>query len=287
VASLVSKMVSVIIPCYSRRASTTAAVESVISTHPALVEIIVVDDCSPEPYEYVQLTNKSGIAVRVLHTEVNSGPGIARHIGVKNANGALIAFLDSDDEFLPHWIDEVIETYRSCQARHPLGAVVLVGDTDEAKAVHNLVRWLVGLSSIQSWRLHATRIVAIFFNPFYTPTLAMSRSICRFHSQLRYCEDYYTFIEGIYRAAAVYFIPGASCRLGRSPSEFGGLSAAYGNMLRGELSVRRHVLVADVFPWYAKALAPFGFVYQGLREASRGLLRVSVFAFGWLRWKRI
>lgn len=64
-------------------------------------DIIVIDDCSADgTYEHlVQLSNK--YKFRLLSTKKNSGPSSARNLGINNAVGSYICFLDGDDYLLP------------------------------------------------------------------------------------------------------------------------------------------------------------------------------------------
>jgi glycosyltransferase involved in cell wall biosynthesis len=237
-----------------------------------LVEIVVVDDASPIPFQYAEPMNPNGIPVRVLRAEENQGPGVARSLGVANARGEWVAFLDSDDQFSAKWPDAVIEILLSLSCPERARTRIFVGEAIGGKASHLLTRGLLSQQSRDAMRRFLTRVVTLFFNPFYTPTLVISRSACRFHPTLRYCEDYFTFIEAVFRAEEIHFLSVAACQLSRSPGQAGGLSSARRKMLLGEMLVRRHVVQSRSFPLYARLLMPFGIIYQFSREAARPVL---------------
>jgi glycosyltransferase involved in cell wall biosynthesis len=89
-----------VIPTYQRRGLVSQAIESVLhQTHPA-DEIIVVDDGSTDGTADA-IRREFGERIRVLRQD-NRGPAAARNRGVSVAGGDLIAFLDSDDLWLPH-----------------------------------------------------------------------------------------------------------------------------------------------------------------------------------------
>jgi glycosyltransferase involved in cell wall biosynthesis len=92
--------VSVIIPTYERAEATTVALRSVLAQRTAPAEVIVVDDGSSDPY--VLPADLEGAAlVRVLRLEANMGAAAARNAGVAAAAGEWLAFLDSDDRWMP------------------------------------------------------------------------------------------------------------------------------------------------------------------------------------------
>ncbi len=90
--------VSVIIPTYNRARYVTKAIDSVLAQTCPDHEIIVVDDGSTDDTQAVLQPYASRI--RIL-TQKNSGPSAARNAGIQAARGRWIAFLDSDDEWLP------------------------------------------------------------------------------------------------------------------------------------------------------------------------------------------
>jgi len=130
---MLKEAVSVVIPAYNSAETIVEALESVLRQELTTestehTEIIVVDDCSTDDTcdvvtewreeleqssaKHNRLTNgkqRSGneaketkrISVRLLRLDKNGGPARARNAGVQEAKGEWIAFLDSDDAWLP------------------------------------------------------------------------------------------------------------------------------------------------------------------------------------------
>ena len=91
--------VSVIIPAYNRADVLPRAIASVLNQTFTDYEIIVVDDGSTDNTGAVA-ENTDG-PLRVISHEFNRGAAAARNTGIKAASGAYVAFLDSDDEWMP------------------------------------------------------------------------------------------------------------------------------------------------------------------------------------------
>lgn len=92
-------LISVVIPTFNRRGLVHEAVASACAQRGAECEIIVVDDGSVDDTA-AALENDFGARARILRTE-NRGVAAARNLGVAASRGELIAFLDSDDLWLP------------------------------------------------------------------------------------------------------------------------------------------------------------------------------------------
>ena len=97
-------LLSVVIPTWNRARLVCEAVESALAQRPGGVEVIVVDDGSTDGTPEV-LARRFGAAVRVVVMPRRGGPGAARNAGVREARGDLLAFLDSDDLWLPGKLD--------------------------------------------------------------------------------------------------------------------------------------------------------------------------------------
>ena len=92
------ELVSVIIPTYNRAAFLGEAIDSVLSQTYTQFELIVVDDGSTDAT--AELLRQYGGKISVLHTG-HGGPSAARNRGITAARGKYLAFLDSDDVWLP------------------------------------------------------------------------------------------------------------------------------------------------------------------------------------------
>lgn len=95
--------VSVIIPTYNRRNLLSRAVESVLQQELRDLELIVVDDASADGSgEYLLSLSQKEARVRPVILERHLGtPGAVRNRGIGEARAPLVAFLDSDDRWLP------------------------------------------------------------------------------------------------------------------------------------------------------------------------------------------
>jgi len=89
--------ISVVIPAYRRADMVGRAVRSALDQVPPPMEVIVVDDCSGDG----TAAAASAAGATVIAHETNSGPAATRATGVGAAAGEWIAFLDSDDRWLP------------------------------------------------------------------------------------------------------------------------------------------------------------------------------------------
>ena len=91
-------LISAIIPTFNRAGVLSAAIDSVIAQAYPRVEIIVVDDGSTD--ETSSVVARYGSRVRSLR-QPNGGASAARNAGLGISRGDIIAFLDSDDLWLP------------------------------------------------------------------------------------------------------------------------------------------------------------------------------------------
>jgi glycosyltransferase involved in cell wall biosynthesis len=105
----VAPTVSVIIPTYNRADCIVAAVESVLAQTFRDLEIIVVDDGSTD--DTVRRLAAYGPPVRVV-TKPNGGVASARNVGLRLARGRYVAWLDSDDLWLPFKLDLQLRVFR-------------------------------------------------------------------------------------------------------------------------------------------------------------------------------
>ena len=98
-------LVSVIIPTYNRADTIGKAVSSVLAQTYREIEIIIIDDGSTDDTPAVLAG--FGARIRVLR-QSNAGPSAARNGGAAEARGEYLAFLDSDDEWLPEKIERQV-----------------------------------------------------------------------------------------------------------------------------------------------------------------------------------
>src|SRR4030066_848910 len=100
-------IVSVIIPTYNRAVLVLRAVQSILNQTCQDFELIVVDDGSTDNTKKVLTPYIDVDKIKYIYQQ-NSGGAAARNIGIENAVGKYIAFLDSDDEAMPEWIEQSI-----------------------------------------------------------------------------------------------------------------------------------------------------------------------------------
>ncbi|MFH2220533.1 MAG: glycosyltransferase [Pseudomonadota bacterium] len=103
-------LVSVIIPTYNRGWIVREAVDSVIAQEFTDFEVIVVDDGSADNTREILAPCLDHITV--VHQR-NMGVSAARNTGVASASGRLVAFLDSDDLWLPQKLSRQVEFFNS------------------------------------------------------------------------------------------------------------------------------------------------------------------------------
>lgn len=105
-------LVTVVIPTRNRREPLLRAIRSVLQQNYEQLEIIVVDDASTDGTASY-LEQLQGPNLRYVRTERNVGGAAARNIGIQLATGTFIAFLDSDDVWLPRKLQAQLELFRN------------------------------------------------------------------------------------------------------------------------------------------------------------------------------
>ncbi|RYD56671.1 MAG: glycosyltransferase family 2 protein [Sphingobacteriales bacterium] len=94
-------LVSVIIPTYNRAHLMPRCIGSVLSQTYSNCEIIVVDDASSDDTAGAMKQYADSPTVKYIRVLENKGACNARNVGIADAKGEYITFLDSDDEYLP------------------------------------------------------------------------------------------------------------------------------------------------------------------------------------------
>lgn len=187
------KKVSAVIPVYDRVDTLKSAVESVLFQSYQNIEIIVVDDGSKTDLSiplkpYLNL-------IKFIRLEKNSGVSVARNAGILASKGDFVAFLDSDDLWLPFKISHQLELMKK----------------ENTKICHTNEFWFKKDRFINQGKKHSRYGGKIFpkildICRISNSSLIMAREVFDkaglFDESFRVCEDYELFL----RISALYYI---------------------------------------------------------------------------------
>jgi glycosyltransferase involved in cell wall biosynthesis len=187
--------VSVIIPTFNRQAVIERALESIYAQSSLPSEVIVVDDGSND--DTATLIKNNFPDVIYLYQE-NSGVSAARNRGILEAKGQWLAFLDSDDEWLP----KKLETQLNALSEQP-----------DLKICHTEEKWIRNGKRVNQMNKHAKSGGWIFNKCL--PLCAMSPSSIIIHrtlfnelggfdENLPACEDYDLWLRVASRYSVLY-----------------------------------------------------------------------------------
>lgn len=101
-------LVSIIVPTYNACEYIQQTISSVFSQTYSNWELLIIDDCSSDnTISIVEVFAERDPRIRYFSTNQNTGsPSQPRNIGIEQAKGDYIAFLDSDDIWLPNKLEE-------------------------------------------------------------------------------------------------------------------------------------------------------------------------------------
>jgi glycosyltransferase involved in cell wall biosynthesis len=174
-------LVSVIIPTYNRDWMLKEAIDSVLGQDFPDFEVIVIDDGSTD--NTLAILEPFGRAIRVLQ-QVNRGVSAARNRGIAAASGQLLAFLDSDDLWLPQKLSRQVDFFNT-------NAEARICQTEEI--------WIRNGARVNPKRRHHKFSGMIFERSLALCLVSPSAVMCRrtlfdavglFDEALPACEDY-------------------------------------------------------------------------------------------------
>lgn len=172
--------ISAIVPVYNSQGTIVDCLDSIINQTVKIQEIIIVDDGSTDSSaaiieEYIKNYDQFNI---ILIRTKNSGPSSARNIGIERANNELVAFLDSDDRWIPEKTAIQLD-YLTTSSEE----VVLIG------SMHPLVKKV----SFKDGYISVSQRQLLWGNCFPTSSVIALRKkllIYKFREGQKYSEDY-------------------------------------------------------------------------------------------------
>lgn len=262
--------ISVIIPTYNSSKTIKRAIESVLNqTYITNYEILIIDDGSTDatPDIVGDIITRHPDSNLIFIKQPNKGAAAARNAGMERASNEWIAFLDSDDEWLPTKIERQID----CIKQNP--SIDFIGTEKVGHVTHILGRKKIGLSKIS---------LKEQFIKWYppTPTYLFKRSIINeigyMDDTLRYAEDS-DFLLRVLSSYSCWFLaePLVICDSGNPSFGFSGLSKDLKGMQIGQRRVIRRALRNGI-------LSPIEFLlarlYAEIKYARR-IIKTKIFHF--------
>jgi GT2 family glycosyltransferase len=139
-------LISVVIPTFNRAKMVCDCIASVLAQDDVSLEVIVVDDCSPdETGKMVSARFGNDARVKYLRNDKNSFQAVSRNNGARASCGKYLFFLDDDNIMEPNALSELLE----CFGRHADAGLVAPLSVHKREAQKNLI-WTLG-SDFSRW----------------------------------------------------------------------------------------------------------------------------------------
>lgn len=101
-------LISVVIPYFNDGLYIDEAVDSILNQTYTNVEIIIVNDCSTDPFSIEKITRYNKPKTTVIHHSTNQHLSAARNTGFRAAKGDYVLTLDADDMFTSDFLEKAI-----------------------------------------------------------------------------------------------------------------------------------------------------------------------------------
>lgn len=128
-------MVTIIIPTFNSANYIEKAINSVLNQTYKDIEIVVVDDCSTDNTIEILSKYENISNFKIIKNTENVGVGISRKIGINNANGEYITFLDSDDFILKDFIEISLKLAKQQDSDVVYTSVGILSPTNQLKVI--------------------------------------------------------------------------------------------------------------------------------------------------------
>ena len=127
------ELVSVIMPNYNGANFIKEAIESVLAQTYQNWELLIVDDASNDNSNKIitKFIKQDSSSVRLIELDKNSGVAVARNKGIEIASGRYIAFLDTDDLWLPNKLEVQLKFMRDNDLPFTYNSYDLMGDNGD------------------------------------------------------------------------------------------------------------------------------------------------------------
>ncbi|NQU41429.1 MAG: glycosyltransferase family 2 protein [Lentisphaerae bacterium] len=289
--------ISVIIPAYNSAMTLEAALDSVAAQSiiqeidggalNTVVEVIVVDDCSSDDtlgaaQQWLNRISPPPFSFRLSRLPSNGGPAAARNDGISKACGKWVAFLDSDDAWLPHRLAAQItlaEKYPSVAmwCGETIGMEIERGEK-RAKGGQRKTE-MAGRENLPSCEEITLENLAVE-NPVATSTVLVKKSVLDkvggFDEQFRGPEDYDLWL----RVAAM----GRVVKMVQPLSRY--------RYVQGSLSLDERRFMPEVLRVLDKAFGSGG-VLEGRKALKRAARSTQFWSASWMafcrgdRWRAV
>ena len=111
------ELISIVMPAYNAAQYIEQSIESVLKQSYTNWELIIVDDCSiDDTYKIVEKLCITEERIKLFRMNENSGVAMARNFAISMSRGKYIAFLDSDDLWLPDKLEKQLNLMREKKA---------------------------------------------------------------------------------------------------------------------------------------------------------------------------
>ncbi len=193
-------LVSVIVPAYDRLAHLRAAIESVRSQSCDRWELVVADDGSAEPTREYLASLATDARIRVVWLAHTGNPSAVRNAAIRAASGEFLAFLDSDDLWLPRKLERQLAHFDAAPGHGWSYTQVQRIDAEGRAASSDGVRpWRAFEGNIIEPLLRVEALVAM-------PSVMARRELVLaaggFDDAQRFCEDYDLWLRLAVRSPA-------------------------------------------------------------------------------------
>lgn len=194
--------VSVIIPVYNVEKYLRKCLDSIINQTLKDIEIICVNDCSPDNSldilkEYTSKDNR----IKIINFEENEGVSVARNTGIESANGDYISFIDPDDYIDTDFYEKLYSETNNCEIEVIKGNLQIISD-DKAKTtsinstIHNHQNNVQYFTSNFSSAIYKKNFL-INNNILFPTNIIIGEDIC-FLQKVAYCAKSFKCIDNTF-----------------------------------------------------------------------------------------